>query len=269
MLIVAKAGGRVLESGMPPEVAEDIREVVKGNSFVFVHGGGIEVTELAKKLGKEQRFVISPEGFRSRYTDRETMDIFTMVMAGKLNKQVVLMLASKGVNAIGLSGLDGCLIKAERKKRLIVINEKGRKQVIDGGYTGSINEVNAKLLNLLLNSGYVPVISPIAMSEEFEPLNVDGDRVAAKTAAALKADILVLLTDVEGVALEGKTVSRLGLNETKEILPKIGPGMITKLQAATEALENGVKEVVIASGQRQRPISSAINHEVGTVISDG
>jgi acetylglutamate/LysW-gamma-L-alpha-aminoadipate kinase len=86
LLIVAKAGGRVLESGMPPEVAEDIREVVKGNSFVFVHGGGIEVTELAKKLGKEQRFIISPEGFRSRYTDRETMDIFTMVMAGKLNK---------------------------------------------------------------------------------------------------------------------------------------------------------------------------------------
>jgi acetylglutamate/LysW-gamma-L-alpha-aminoadipate kinase len=165
--------------------------------------------------------------------------------------------------------LDGGLIKAERKKRLIVINEKGRKQVIDGGYTGSINEVNAKLLTLLLDSGYVPVISPIAMSEEFEPLNVDGDRVAAKIAAALKADILVLLTDVEGVVLEGKTVSRLGLNETKEILQKIGPGMITKLQAATEALENGVKEVIVASGLRPRPISSAINHEVGTVISDG
>jgi len=78
-----------------------------------------------------------------------------------------------------------------------------------------------------------------------------------------------LLTDVEGVALEGKTVSRLGLNETREILPKIGPGMITKLQAATEALKNGVKEVVISSGQRQRPISSAINHQVGTVISNG
>jgi acetylglutamate/LysW-gamma-L-alpha-aminoadipate kinase len=165
--------------------------------------------------------------------------------------------------------LDGGLIRAVRKKRLVVINERGRRQVIDGGYTGSISEINAELLNLLLNSGYVPVISPVAMSEEFEPLNVDGDRVAAKIAAALKADILVLLTDVEGVALEGKTVSRLGLNETREILPKIGPGMITKLQAATEALENGVKEVVISSGQRQRPISSAINHQVGTVISNG
>jgi len=269
LLIVAKAGGRVLESGMPLDVAEDICEVTKENRFVFVHGGGIEVTELAKKLGKEQKFVISPEGFRSRYTDRETMDIFTMVMAGRLNKQVVLMLESKGVKTIGLSGLDGGLIRAERKKRLVVINERGRRQVIDGGYTGSISEINAELLNLLLNSGYVPVISPVAMSEEFEPLNVDGDRVAAKIAAALKADILVLLTDVEGVALEGKTVSRLGLNETREILPKIGPGMITKLQAATEALENGVKEVVISSGQRQRPISSAINHQVGTVISNG
>src|SRR4030043_1985026 len=150
MLYVIKMGGSIRREGASSDLVSDLKELAKNNRVLLVHGGGVEVTETASKLGKEQKFVISPEGFRSRYTDRETMDIFTMVMAGKINKQVVLMLESKGVNTIGLSGLDGCLIKAERKKRLIVINEKGRRQVIDGGYTGSINEINAEVLNLLL-----------------------------------------------------------------------------------------------------------------------
>ncbi len=269
LLIVAKAGGRVLEEGLPLEVAEDIMRVAEYNRFIFVHGGGIEVTALAEKLGKKQKFVVSPDGFRSRYTDRETIDIFTMVMSGKLNKQVVMALERKGVHAIGLTGLDGNLLRAERKRRLVIINERGRKMVIDGGYTGSIVDVNVGLFNLLLGSGYVPVVSPIALSEEFEPLNVDGDRTAAKIASAMKADILVLLTDVEGVTIDGKIVSKLRSAEAKEVLHKIGPGMITKIHAATEALENGVKEVVIASGAGKNPISSAINHQVGTVISDG
>ena len=268
MLIVTKAGGRVLEEGLSPEVAEDICKVLKGNRFIFVHGGGIEVTELAKKLGKEQKFIVSPEGFRSRYTDRETVDIFTMVMAGRLNKQVVMTLESKGLRAVGLTGLDGNLLKAERKKRLVVINERGRKMVIDGGYTGSIIDVNASLLNLLLDSGYVPVVSPVALSEEYEPLNVDGDRTAAKIAEALQADILILLTDVEGLTIDGKIVSKLSSSEAKDMLAKTGPGMITKIHAAIEALEKGVKKVVISSGLGQTPISSAINHLGGTVISD-
>lgn len=235
MLVVVKAGGRVLENGLPPEVALDIRSVSEKNRVVFVHGGGVEVTEIAQKLGKEQRFIVSPEGFRSRYTDRETVDIYTMVM-GKLNKQLVMALESKGVKAIGLSGLDGQLIKAERKKRLVVINERGRRMAIDGGYTGRIEGINADLIRLLMDAGYVLVVSPVAMSEEYEPLNVDGDRTAANIAGALGADMLVLLTDVEGLMIEGKTVPKLRLSEAKEILPKIGPGMITKIHAAIEAL---------------------------------
>jgi acetylglutamate/LysW-gamma-L-alpha-aminoadipate kinase len=268
LLIVAKAGGRVLEEGLPPEVAEDIKRVAEGNRLIFVHGGGIEVTEVAKRLGKEQRFVVSPDGFRSRYTDRETVDIYMMVMAGKLNKQVVMTLESKGVPAVGLTGLDGSLLKAERKKRLVIINERGRKMVIDGGYTGSIIDINTSLLKLLLDSGYVPVVSPVALSEEYEPLNVDGDRTAAKIAGALRADVLILLTDVEGLVLEGKLVPKLSSTEAKGLLPKIGPGMITKVHAATEALEAGAREVVIASGMGPTPISSAMNHQ-GTVIGDG
>lgn len=259
----------MLENGLPPEVATDIKTVSEKSNVIFVHGGGLEVTEIAQRLGKEQRFVVSPDGFRSRYTDRDTVDIYTMVMVGKLNKQIVTALESKGVKAIGLSGLDGQLIKAERKKRLVVINERGRRMAINGGYTGRIEEINTGLLRLLTEAGYLPIVSPVAISEEYEPLNVDGDRTAASIAGALKADILLLLTDVEGLMMEGKLVPRLRLTEAKEILPKIGPGMVTKIHAAIEALEKGVKEVIIASGLAPTPVSSAVNHSAGTVINLG
>lgn len=253
---------------MPQEVAIDVKAVSEKNQVIFVHGGGVEVTEIAQKLGKEQRFIISPDGFRSRYTDRDTVDIYTMVMAGKLNKQIVTALESKGVRAIGLCGLDGQLIKAERKKRLVVINERGRRMAIDGGYTGRIEEINTDLLRLLMEAGYLIVVSPVAMSEEYEPLNVDGDRTAASIAGALKADVLLLLTDIEGLMIEGKTVQRLRSTEAKEILPKIGPGMITKIHAAIEALEQGVREVIISSGTGSTPLSSALSHSVGTAIGN-
>jgi len=264
---VAKTGGKILEEGLPKDIALDIKQTALPHRFVFVHGGGVEVTEIATRLGKPQRFIVSPEGFRSRYTDRETAEIYTMVMAGKLNKQIVATLQRNGVPAIGLSGLDGLLVRARRKKRLVIIDERGRKMAIDGGYTGTITEVNAGLLNLLMDSGYVPVVSPVAISEEFEPLNVDGDRVAAYIAGSLKADMLILLTDVEGLIIDGKVVPRLSAFEVREVLPKVGHGMITKIHAAAEALNLGAREVVISSGMVDKPISSAVEHRVGTVIT--
>lgn len=118
-----------------------------------------------------------------------------------------------------------------------------------------------------MENGYVPIISPIAMSEEFEPLNVDADRTAAYVAGALHADKLILLTDVQGLTLDGKLVSKLNASDVKETLSKIGRGMITKVYAATEAINQGVGEVLISSGLQRRPISSSLNHECGTVIS--
>jgi acetylglutamate/LysW-gamma-L-alpha-aminoadipate kinase len=268
MLLVIKMGGSILKEGASSELVSDLKTLAKTNRIVLVHGGGAEVTETAAKLGKEQRFIISPEGFRSRYTDKETMEIFTMVMAGKINKQIVAALQSQGIATVGLSGLDGLLLKAERKKRLIVVDERGRKKVIDGGYTGKITEVNVDLLGLLLEKSYVPVVTPIAMSEEFEPLNVDGDRTAAVVAGALKADRLILLTDVEGLMMKGKPVPKITAPEAEEALSSIGKGMSTKVHAALEALNQGVKEVLVTSGVRQHPISSALNHESGTVMTN-
>lgn len=267
MLITVKTGGTILKGGVPQELVSDLKHNTNKHSIIFVHGGGVEVTEVAKKLGKEQRFVISPRGFRSRYTDRETAEIYTMVMAGKINKQIVLRLQANGVDAVGLSGLDGSLLSAERKKRLIIVDERGRKRAIDGGYTGKICKVNSSLIQSILRDGYVPVIAPVAISEDYEALNVDGDRAAAYIAGFLQAEKLILLTDVQGLNLNGKFINKLSIVEAKNSLQRIGHGMVTKVYAAVEALEMGVKEVVIASGLGETPISSSLTHKTGTVIS--
>ncbi len=266
MLIVAKTGGNVLEGGVPEAIILDVAALLSSHKLVFVHGGGVEVTDIATRLGKPQTFVVSPRGFRSRYTDRETAAIYTMVMVGKLSTQIVAALERQDIPAVGLSGLDGRLIQAQRKKRLIIRDERGRRRVIDGGYTGTIHAVNTRLLHLLLENSFVPVVAPVASSEDFEPLNVDGDRSAAYIAGALKADKLILLTDVAGLLVDGAVVPQLSAQDARALLPKIGPGMITKVYASLEALEQGVDEVIIGSGLVDTPISSAIAHQSGTVI---
>jgi len=264
-MITIKIGGSVVD-GLHPSIISDIKKVSEKEKIILVHGGGKEVTKISETLGKEQKFIVSPGGIKSRYTDKETVEIFTMVMSGKINKMIVVMLQKNGINAVGLSGVDGNIIRAERKKKLIVINEKGRKMVIDGGYTGKIQDVNTNLIQLLLDQGYVPVISPIAISEEFDLLNVDGDRAAAYVAGKMQSDKILFLTNVDGLLMDDKLVTKLTLVEAKEILPKIGFGMEKKVLAATEALEMGVKQALISNGQRENPISAAISNDNCTVI---
>lgn len=245
----------------------DLKKVSQKEKIILVHGGGKEVTRISEALGKEQKFIVSPGGIKSRYTDKETVEIFTMVMSGKINKMIVGMLQKNGINAVGLSGIDGQIIQAERKKKLVVINEKGRKMVIDGGYTGKIKNVNSDLVKSILDQGYLPVISPIAISEEFDFLNVDGDRAAAYVAGKMHSDKILFLTNVDGLLMNNKLVKNLSLAEAKEILPKVGFGMEKKILAATEALEMGVKQALIANGQKENPISAAIANENCTVIT--
>lgn len=266
MLLVVKIGGSLLESSIPEGFLGDVKNSLGRSRLILVHGGGRIVTNLAAKLGKEQVFVTSPQGFRSRYTDKETVEIYAMGMAGLANKALVSALASRGIPAVGISGLDGPTIRARRKKDLIIVDERGRKKRIDGGYTGTIVEVDAKLLRALLDGGFLPVVAPLALGEEFEFLNVDGDRAAAQIAGAMGADALVLLTDVKGLILDGELVPKLTRGEAEAILGKVGPGMITKVHAAIQAIERGVKRVVIASGQEPEPIRSAVELGMGTVI---
>jgi len=269
MLIVIKVGGSILGEGVHPNILEDLKAVASANKVILVHGGGKEVTEVAEKLGKEQKFVVSPEGIRSRYTDWETVVIYNMVMSGKINKEIVTTLQRVGIPAVGLSGVDGGLIRAERKKKLIIVDERGRKRIIDGGYTGKIKYVDAALLKLLLERNYLPVISPVALGDEYEFLNVDGDRAAAYVAGGVKADKVIFLTDVQGLILDGRVVEKISAAEARTLLPKIGFGMEKKVLAAVEAVEMGVKESVIASGLSENPISAALKGEGCTVIYGG
>lgn len=267
MTIVVKIGGTTLRQGFTENFVQDLRRVHESSGAVLVHGGGVEVTETAEKLGKEQRFVVSPGGMRSRYTDKETAEIFVMVMAGKINKSLTANLQGGGVDALGLSGVDGATLRAERKKRLIIVDERGRKRAIEGGYTGRITKVNDALLRLLVERGYLPVLAPIALGDEYELLNVDADRAGAFVAGALEAEKWIVLTDVPGLLVKGKVVSKLTRAEAEELLPTIGHGMMRKIHAAVEALDLGAKEVVVASGLVEDPVSSAISDKNGTVVT--
>ena len=269
MVTVVKIGGSLLDDEkVVNSILEDFSKVrERGEKLVLVHGGGKEVTRVAEKLGIEQKFIVSPSGIRSRYTDKATVEVYAMVMAGKISSEIVAKLQALGVNAVSLSGLDGRLIVAERKKRLIVIDERGRKRVIDGGYTGKIVGVNTSLLLSLMEKGYTPVVSPVALGLEGEILNVDGDRAAAYIAGALKAKRVIFLTNVPGLLNEdGSLVRELTLEQAKAYIKRVGAGMDKKLLASAEAVELGVNEAIISSGVVDSPINHAISSLEKTVI---
>ncbi len=265
MLTVVKFGGSILAHGVPDSLIADIAKL-NPEETVVVHGGGPEVNELSRRLGVEPRFVVSPDGIRSRYTDSETMEIFVMAMKGKINTEIILKLSANGVRAAGISGTDAGTIVAQRKKKLLTVNDRGRRMVIEGGYTGTIQDVSSVLLKTILSSGIMPVVSPIALGTEFEALNIDGDRAAAGIAGKLTANALILLTNVDGLLRDGNVVPHLNLEEAYAEIKKVGNGMDKKILAATEAIKAGVDKVVIANGLVNDPVTRAFNN-VGTVIT--
>ncbi|MCK4952655.1 [LysW]-aminoadipate/[LysW]-glutamate kinase [Candidatus Bathyarchaeota archaeon] len=266
-MMVLKIGGSILKKGLNPTLIIDIKKTLETRGLIIVHGGGDEVTKIAENLGKQQKFIFSPGGIRSRYTDEETVKIYTMVMAGKINKEIVALLLSKGIPAIGLSGIDATLLRAKRKKRLVILDERGRRRIIEGGFTGKIDQVNVDIIKLLINNGYLLVVSSVAIGEEYEFLNVDSDRTAAQIAGALNAEKIIFLTDVQGVFIDGKLVRRFSLLDAKRLLPKMGPGMDKKVMASIEAIKMGVNEAIITLGSMENPITKATSHQISTVIS--
>ncbi|MDG6990772.1 MAG: [LysW]-aminoadipate/[LysW]-glutamate kinase [Nitrososphaerota archaeon] len=267
MRIVVKVGGSLMKTGVPASLIEDIKALASLHQIIIVHGGGEVVTEYATRLGKEQKFVVSPDGIRSRYTDLETAEIYQMVMSGLLAKRIVRALAKAGLSGVSVSGADARILSGKRKSKLVIIDDRGRKVAIEGGYTGKVVGVNAPLLESLLSQGYVPVVSPVASGDEAEPLNVDGDRAASAVAAGIRADAVVFFTNVDGLVLDGNLVPRLTTSEASSRLHDIGFGMQKKVMGAVEAIEGGVSEAIICSGGRQEPLSRALSHEACTVIS--
>jgi acetylglutamate/LysW-gamma-L-alpha-aminoadipate kinase len=267
-MIVVKAGGN---GSLDIEaVCTDIVELVQqGEQVVLVHGGSHETNVISEKLGHPPRFVTSVSGHSSRYTDRETLEIFAMVVAGRINKQLVERLQQLGVNAGGLSGMDGRLLEGKRKTTLRIV-ENGKRKVLRGDYSGKIERVNVGLLNALLEAGYVPVVAPLAISHESEALNVDGDRAAAAVGSALEAQKVVILSNVPGLLRdfpdERTLIPYIPLTEAPEYLDRYAQGrMKRKLLGAIEALRDGVGQVVIADGRVAQPLRRALAGQ-GTVI---
>ncbi|MEM3741749.1 MAG: [LysW]-aminoadipate/[LysW]-glutamate kinase [Nitrososphaerota archaeon] len=265
-LIVVKAGGRALEQNIDNILKSIAVRAAKGLKMIFVHGGGDTVSRYETLMGIEPRFVISPQGIRSRYTDEKELEVYVMVMAGKINKEIVAKLNIFGVKAIGLTGVDAGFMKAERKKKIVILDENNRKKIIPGGYTGMIKEVNAVLLTTLVDKGYLPVIAPIAFGEEGELLNVDADQAAAKIAESIPAEKLLILTDVEGVLIEDKLVKRITLEEVDTLKTRIGFGMNRKVLMCASVVQTGVRESIISSGLIGDPLK-ALEDDLGTKIT--
>lgn len=250
-------------------ICADAAELLQnGRRLVFVHGGSAAANALGEALGAPPKFITSPSGYTSRYTDRKTLEIFLMAVNGKVNSLLTEQLQGLGVNAFGLSGLDGRLMVATRKEAVQSV-ENGRRKIIRDDYTGKIESVNSNLLWALLEMGCLPVIAPVAVSEKGEALNVDADRAAAMVAAALKAETLILLTAVPGLMEkfpdEATLIRRLPQTKLPAALEMAQGRMKKKVLGAEEALQGGVKRVVIADGRVERPISAALAGK-GTII---
>jgi [amino group carrier protein]-L-2-aminoadipate 6-kinase len=251
-------------------VCDDVAALVKeGRKLVLVHGGSDETNRISTQLGKPPRILTSPQGYTSRYTDSDTLDIFAMVYAGKMNTRIVERLQKRGVNAIGLSGLDGRLLEGPRKASVRVVVD-GKQVLVRDDFTGKVEKVNAPLLKLLIGNGYTPAISPPACSTDGEAINVDGDRAAAMIAAALGAKQLIILSNVPGLLRnfpdESSLIPRIKFGELEQALSFAEGRMKKKVLGASEAIAGGVSEVVFADARIERPIFNAMNGN-GTVIS--
>lgn len=249
--------------------ADAVELLAQGQKLVFVHGGSAEANALGEALGMPPKFITSPSGYTSRYTDRTTLEVFLMAINGKVNSLLTEQLHGLGINAFGLSGMDGSLMIATRKDAIQSV-ENGKRKIIRDDYTGKIETVNSLLLLTLLDMGLLPVISPVAVSQKGEALNVDADRAAAMVASALKAETLVLLTAVPGLMEKFPDESTLIRSLSQAKLPaalEMAQGrMKKKVLGAEEALQGGVGKVIIADGRIEKPISSALAGN-GTVIN--
>jgi len=268
-MIVVKIGG---SEGINYDlIADDIAALVKeGRPLVVVHGGSALTNKVAEQLGHPPEFVTSVSGFTSRRTDRRTLEIFEMVYCGQMNKGLVEKLQVRGVNAVGLSGLDGRIWEGKRKDAIKVI-QNGRRRVIRDDYTGKVEQVNAALLKLLLEAGLLPVLTPPAASYEGEAINVDGDRAAAATAAALRAETLIILSNVPGLLEkfpdESTLIRHIPKLKIDQFMNVAEDRMKKKVMGAQEALAEGIGRVIFADGRVEQPIRRALAGE-GTLIGD-
>ena len=257
-IVVVKYGGNaMINETLKQQVMEDIVLLwLVGVKVVLVHGGGPEISELMEKLGKKPVFV---DGLR--VTDKETVDIVQMVLAGKVNKTLVNLLEARGGKAMGISGIDGRLIEAEmRDERL--------------GYVGDIKKIHIKPITDLLEKGYIPVVSTVGCDREGNTYNINGDTAAARIAGALEAERLIMMTDIAGVLRDkddpSTLIPEITVSEAHALRAEgvISGGMIPKVDCCIEAINRGVENVIIMDGRISHSILMEIltDEGAGTMV---
>ena len=257
-VVVIKYGGNAMvNEQLKQQVMEDIALLwLIGVKVVLVHGGGPEISETMKRLGKQAQFV---NGLR--VTDRETVDIVQMVLAGKVNKTLVNLLQMKGGHAVGLSGIDGGIIEATMKDEAL-------------GYVGTITRIRTQPITDLLEKNYIPVISTVASDRQGNTYNINGDTAAAYIAGALNAERLIMMTDIAGILRDkddpDTLIPALTVTEAKKLFDEgvISGGMIPKVDCCIEAIGKGVKHVVIMDGRVPHSILMELltNEGAGTMV---
>ena len=261
--VVIKYGGSTMEEeGLKRSFALDI-VLLKyiGLNPVIVHGGGPQIGEMLTRLGKKSEFV---EGMR--VTDGETMDVVEMVLVGKVNKEIVAMINQQGGKAVGLSGKDGRLILAKKLKLTRSAGKDKDPEIIDIGMVGEVKAIHPGVIESLEKDNFIPVIAPVGVGEEGETYNINADLVAGKIASALKAEKLILLTDVEGVMDEKKRlIPTLDVKQARELISQkvISSGMIPKVNCCLDALKDGVNKTHIINGTVEHAVLLEIFTDVG------
>lgn len=265
---VIKLSGKITEDrGNLASLAEELALLHQvGIRVCVVHGGGKQLTELAQKLGVDQTVI---EG--RRVTDDETLDLAMMIFRGKINTEILSALRHRGIHAVGLSGVDGGVIKAVRRPPKTVFNkEKGEVEVVDFGHVGDVTDVDARLIHILLDGDYLPVISSLGADDEGNIFNINADTIAAEIAVRLRAEKLVLLSDVNGIYLdpadESSKITRLSTFEANEMIEsgKATGGMVPKLENLISILDRGVQSAHVIGGTNRNALLAEVFTDEGT-----
>jgi len=268
--IVVKYGGNAMTDDKLKEgFARDIVLMkLVGMNPVVVHGGGPQIAELLKRIGKESEFI---QGMR--VTDRETMDIVEMVLGGSVNKEIVNLIHQHGGSAVGLTGKDGDMIRA-RKMEMTAFNEDlNASEIIDLGHVGEVARINIQVIDTMIASGFIPVIAPVGVGEDGRSYNINADLVAGKVAEALKAEKLMLLTNTPGLLDKaGNLLTGLNSEKVAELIQDgtIYGGMLPKIRCALEAVQNGVHSSHIIDGRVEHAVMLEVftDEGVGTLITN-
>lgn len=261
-------------SGKVTEEKENLRSLAEelalmhqvGIRLVVIHGGGKQLNELAEKMGVEQTVING-----RRVTDDETLDLAKMIFAGKINTEILAALRQRGIEAVGLSGVDGNIVHAEKRPPKEILNRAtGEREEVDFGHVGDVLEINTDLLCVLLDKDYLPVVSSLGADDEGNVFNINADTIAAEIAVRLEAEKLVLLSDVNGIYLDATRaetkISRLSIREAENLIESGAAtgGMIPKLQSLISLLKRGVKSAHVISGTERNALLSEVFTDEGT-----